>query len=114
MLFSLSILSLVKTIGLLVVFLAVKRIYYELTTGAARRAIIKEHGCKPVYHFRHKGILGKLLGWDVIQQQMKDDKVGRTLEGVRHRFFTEQNTLQTRVFAVDSVLSFLGSLALQY
>jgi hypothetical protein len=37
-------------VGYLVVFLVIKRTYYELTTGAAQRAIIKKHGCEPVHH----------------------------------------------------------------
>jgi hypothetical protein len=62
MTFSSSTLSVIDLLGYLVVFFAVKRLYYELTTGAARRAVIREHGCKPVYHWRHQGILGELLG----------------------------------------------------
>jgi hypothetical protein len=62
MTFSSSTLSLIDILGYLVVFFAVKRLYYELTTGAARRAAIREHGCKAVYRWRHQGILGELLG----------------------------------------------------
>jgi hypothetical protein len=104
MMFSWSTLSLVDIVFYLVVFFALKRIYYELTTGAARRAIIKKHGCKPVYHYRHQGILGKLLGLDIIQQQIKDDKDGRTFEGARHMFFKDRNTVQIRSLGIERKL----------
>lgn len=95
MIFPISTLPWIDLVGYLVVFFAIKRVYYELTIGAARRAIIKEHGCEPVYHWRHRGILGKLLGLDLILQQTEDDKLGRTFEGIRQRLFAERNTIQT-------------------
>ncbi|ERF72436.1 hypothetical protein EPUS_06065 [Endocarpon pusillum Z07020] len=101
--FPISALSWINLVGYLVVFVAIKRIYYELTTGAARRAIIKENGCEPVYHWRHQGILGKLLGLDLIQQQIKDDKLGRTFEGVRQRLFAERNTVQTTSMGIELI-----------
>lgn len=86
MILSLTSISWLDVVGYLVVLFAIRRVYYELTTGAARRALIKEHGCEPVYHWPHRGILGKLLGLDIIRLQMKDDAVGRTFEGTRQRF----------------------------
>lgn len=100
--FLISALSWIELVGCLVVLFAIKSVHYELTTGAARRAIIKKHGCEPVYHWRHQGILGKLLGLDLIQQQMKDDKLGRTLEGIRQRLFAERNTVQTTSMGSES------------
>jgi hypothetical protein len=72
-------------VGYLVVFLIIKRIYYELTSGAARRAIIKRHGCEPVHHWQHRAF-GKLFGLDLVQQQYKDDKAVRTCEEAIQRF----------------------------
>ncbi len=101
MIFAISTLSWIDLVGYLVVFFAIKRVYYELTIGAARRAIIREHGCEPVYHWRHQGILGKLWGLDLMQQQIKDDKLGRTFKGARERFFAERNTVQTTSMGVE-------------
>ena len=94
MIFSGTTLSLLDIIIYLIVFWAIKRIYFELTTGAARRAIIKEHGCKPVYHWQHQGILGRLFGLDLIREFTEDDRNGRTYEGARLRFFSDRNTVQ--------------------
>jgi Cytochrome P450 len=102
MIFSSNVVSLIDIVGYLVVLFAIKRIYYELTIGAARRAIIKEHGCEPVYHWRHQGLFGKLLGFDIIQQQLKDDKIGRTYEGTRQRYFMKRNTLQVNSLGRES------------
>ncbi len=118
MIFSSSTLSFIDVIVYVTVLFAIKHIYYELTTGAARRAIIKDNGCKPVYHWRHQGLLGKLLGLDIIQQQIKDDKAGRTFEGARQRFFKDRNTVQTRSLGIESkshfgeISSFLGNSSL--
>jgi len=109
MMFSWSTLSLVDIVCYLVVFFAFKRIYYELTTGAARRAIIKKHGCKPVYHYRHQGILGKLLGLDLIKQHIKDDKDGRTFEGARQLLFKDRNTIQITSLFIERKLPSEGA-----
>ena len=106
MMFSWNSVSLIDIIGYLIVVLAIRRVYYELTTGAARRAIIKEHGCEPVYHWPHRGILGKLLGLDVIREQIKDDKVGRTFEGNRQRLFMKRHTLKVTSMGLESELLF--------
>jgi hypothetical protein len=106
MMLSLSTLSWIDIIGYLVILLAAKRIYYELTTGAARRDIIKKHGCEPVYHWSHQGIFRKVLCLDVIQQQMKDAKMGRGCEASRQMFFKERNTIQTTLMRTESELSF--------
>lgn len=104
MIFVWSTSPLIEIVGCLVVFFTIKRIYYELTLGATRRAISKENGCKPVYHWRHEGVLGKFFGLDIIKQQLKDDKAGRTFEGVRQRFFKERNTVQIRSLGIEREL----------
>ena len=103
MIFSSSAVSVLDIVGYVVVFLALKRIYYELTTGAKRRAIIKEQDCKPVYHWPHRGILGKLLGLDIIRLQLGDFKEGRSFEGVRQRFFMDRNTVQAKSMGIDII-----------
>lgn len=70
-----------------VVLFALQRIYYELTTGARRRRMIRENGCEEVYSYPHKGIGGKLLGLDVIKDMTKAGKEGRFFEAMRFRNF---------------------------
>lgn len=106
MMFSWTAVPLIDLVGYLVVFFAVKRVYFELTLGAKRRAMIKEHGCEPVYHWQHQGILGRLLGLDVIQEHIKNDKLGRSFEGTRQKFFMERHTLQVRILGEECEWSF--------
>lgn len=70
-----------------VALFALQRIYYELTTGARRRRMIRDNGCREVYHYPHKGILGKLYGWDVVKEMVQSGKDGRMHEATRLRNF---------------------------
>lgn len=70
-----------------VVVYALQRIYYELTTGARRRQMIKDNGCEEVVWYPHKGILGNLYGLDVIKDMIKSGKEGRLHEASRLRNF---------------------------
>lgn len=82
----------------LVVAFALRRIYFELTTGARRRRMISENGCKEPYSYPHKGILGKLLGLDVIKELLKTGKEGRMLEASRERNFGKgHHTLRMKI-----------------
>ena len=72
-------------------------LYFQLTTGARRRRMIAERGCKPAYRFPHKGILGRLLGLDVVKELLRTGREGRMQEGTRLRNFANGiYTLQTR------------------
>ena len=84
---------LIAIVGLLVLH----RAYYELTTGARRRRMIKEYGCQPVWQYPHKGILGKALGIDLIKDIMKHGKAERPNQAARERFFLHHNTVQFRL-----------------
>ncbi|KAK6373919.1 hypothetical protein LTS17_007889 [Exophiala oligosperma] len=81
-----------------VALFALHRIYFELTTGARRRRMIRENGCEPVYQYPHKGIGGKLLGLDVIKEMVKSGKEGRMHEATRLRNFSDgRKTLKVKV-----------------
>ncbi|KAK5308561.1 hypothetical protein LTR99_001537 [Exophiala xenobiotica] len=82
----------------LVALFALNRIYYELTTGARRRRMIRENGCEPVCQYPHKGIGGKLLGLDVIRAMVQSVKEGRMHEATRARNFSNgRNTVKVKV-----------------
>lgn len=90
--------SLPFTLLVLVVFFSCYRIFFELTTGARRRRMIKENGCEPPYYYPHKGILGRLYGWDVITEMVKSSKEGRMNEANRLRNWGRgHKTLHTRI-----------------
>jgi cytochrome P450 len=67
------------------------RIYFELTIGVRRRRLIAENGCKPPPHFPHKGLLGKLFGWDIVKDVMKSGREGRMHEASRIRNYSRGN-----------------------
>lgn len=73
------------------------RIYFELTAGAHRRRLIAEHGCKPPYKYPHKGIMGKLMGLDVVKEMMRSGREGNMHETNRKRnFINGIKTIETR------------------
>ncbi|EXJ80241.1 hypothetical protein A1O1_08383 [Capronia coronata CBS 617.96] len=61
------------------------RIYSAFSTAARRRRMIREHGCEPIHGYAHRGVLGKLLGLDVIQASMAAGREGRSQEASRIR-----------------------------
>lgn len=89
----------------LLTFLAVKRIYYELTTGAQRRKMIRDNGCEPPFHYQHEGVLGKLFGADVIRKLMASAKQGRMHSQARLRNFAVRNTIQTRILLTEIIFT---------
>jgi hypothetical protein len=85
-----------------VALFALQRIYFELTTGARRRQMIKDNGCEPIYHYPHRGLLGKWFGWDLIQDMQKSGREGRQHEATRHRNFPEgRYTTKLRILRTD-------------
>ncbi|KAK5944928.1 hypothetical protein PMZ80_002130 [Knufia obscura] len=87
------------------VLLLIKRVYWELTVGANRRRLIKENGCKPVKKYAHKGVLGKLFGYDTMKQSFQAAKQGRLHEMSRLRNFDQQTTIQIRNLNRDFILT---------
>lgn len=85
--------------------LIVKRLYWEVTIGASRRRLIKENGCQPVKKYPHKGILGKLFGYDTIKLNYYAAKTGHAQEIGRARNFSTQNTIQIRSLNRDAILT---------
>jgi hypothetical protein len=84
-------------VGLLLGGLVLKRLYYELTTGSRRRAMIRENGCKPVVWYEHEGVLGKTLGVDVMKSMLGSSKTGTLHQESRQRNFTGRNTVMFRI-----------------
>jgi hypothetical protein len=78
-----------------IALVVLKRVHYELTTGARRRRMIKEHGCQPAWQYPHKGILGKTLGIDLIKDIVKAGKEERPNQATRERFYMNgRNTVK--------------------
>jgi hypothetical protein len=82
-----------------------KRLYYELTTGSRRRAMIREHGCKPVVFYEHRGIFGKLFGVDVMKALLGSAKRGTLHQESRIRNFTGRNTVMFRILRSKFIMT---------
>lgn len=98
-------LSVPALLAVLVVLFLFKRIYWEMTVGAAQRQMIKDHGCKPVKKHQHKGILGYFFGYDVLKENYLAAKVGGFLEVSRLRNFNGRNTAQIRLLNRDFIFT---------
>ncbi|OAP56739.1 hypothetical protein AYL99_08851 [Fonsecaea erecta] len=98
-------LSLPVLLVALVVAYSLHRIYYELTTGARRRRMVRDHGCEEVVWYPHEGIMGKLFGVDVIKHMVKSGREGRMHEATRLRNFSNgRNTVKVKM-ARNTVIS---------
>jgi hypothetical protein len=83
-------------IGIIAVYV-LRRLFYEMTTGARRRQMIKDNGCEEVVWYPHKGIMGKLYGLDVIKEMVKSGKDGHMHEATRLRNFANgRNTVMIK------------------
>jgi hypothetical protein len=90
-----GLLSLKGLLVAVIALLVLRRVHYELTTGARRRRMIKEHGCQPAWQYPHQGILGKTLGLDLIKEIIKGGKEERPNQAARERYFSNgRNTVQ--------------------
>lgn len=85
-------------VAVAVALLIINKIYWELTVGASRRRMIKEHACQPVKKYPHKGIFGKLFGFDTMKQSIQAANEGRIHEMTRARNWGTQNTIQLKNF----------------
>lgn len=97
--------SLPAVLAIVAALFIVKRLYWEMTVGSARRQMIREHGCQPVKNYPHKGILGKVFGYDTMSENFRAAKAGNFLETARLRNFNGRKTMRTRVFRRDFILT---------
>ena len=72
-------------------------LYTTIVTYTRRRNIIRENGCEPVPRYAHEGILGNLLGIDVIKAMIASAKEGRMHEENRIRNWADPNVNTLRV-----------------
>lgn len=88
---------------LVVGFLAlytVYRIYWELTVGASRRKLIKEHGCKPIRKWPNLNpLVDSMFGWKIFRENMRAVKEHKMLELVQCRFESSDKTYCTKIMA---------------
>ena len=99
-----DVLSLSLTQGAIwsVVAYAVYWVYWEFTIGAARRRMIKEHGCKPP---KKLPIADPFLGLDLFRRNIKYLKKHKFLEGNEERFTRMGNTFQTHMIGNTAIVT---------
>ena len=80
-------------------------IYWELTTGTTRRAIIKKHGCEPIKsdpHFQY--FPNNIFGYKSLVENFPALKQHKFMELVRSRFLRNgQTTMHQKVLFTDLI-----------
>lgn len=94
--------SLLQSAGTCILLLVLYYIYWELTVGASRRAMIREHGCKPIKNtpelnsFPHN-----IFSTKVVLRSIEAMKQGNFLETVRGRYLRNGTTIHFKLFFTD-------------
>ncbi|KAL2047698.1 hypothetical protein N7G274_000740 [Stereocaulon virgatum] len=88
-----------------VLFYTIYYIYWELTTGATRRAIIKEHGCKPIKSDPHYQYFpNNIFGYRSLIENLPAVKQHKFLELISSRHHRNgQATMHQKVLSTDMI-----------
>lgn len=79
-------------------------IYWQLTVGASRRAMIREHGCKPMRYIAELNKFPEnVVGYKQIKQNVAAFKAHRMLEHVTDRFNRTENTMHYKTLTTDII-----------
>lgn len=99
--------SLSRTILACLLFYTVYYVHWQLTVGASRRRLIKEHGCKPIKSqpglndFPHS-----VFGWKLFRDQAKVYDAHALLETNQKRFNQyNAHTLNLRFLHLDAIMT---------
>ena len=77
-------------------------IHWELTIGSSRRAMIKEHGCKPIKHSPTLNSFPQnIIGIKTVKQSLKAVKEHRLLDHNRARYLRNGNNTHLKMFFTD-------------
>ena len=78
-------------------------IYFQLTTGAARRRLIKEHGCLPVKRYP---VWDRIYGFDLLRNNLKAFREHKLLHTTYERFQQMgQNTFGVHVMGQGAIIT---------
>ena len=79
-------------------------IHWELTIGASRRAMIKEHGCKPMKHSPELNSFPQnIIGIKTVKQSLKAVKEHRLMDHNRARYMRNGNSTHLKMFFTDFI-----------
>ena len=77
-------------------------VHWELTIGASRRAMIKQHGCKPMKNSRDlNSFPNNIIGIKEVKDSVKAANEHRLLEYNRSRFLNNGNNTHSKIFFTD-------------
>ena len=80
-----------------VLFYALYYIHWELTVGASRRRMIKEHGCKPMRPIPElESPLNLIVGWKLLSENLAAYKRHQLLQHVKERYGRLGNTFRAK------------------
>lgn len=77
-------------------------VYWEVTIGAARRRMIREHGCKPAKKLPQ---MDPILGLDLLYSSLKSIKKHTFLEEIKERFDKMGNTFQSHMVGRTAIVT---------
>ena len=78
------------------------RVYWEFTIGAARRRMIKEHGCKPA---KKLPVMDPIFGLDLLYSSLGALKRHTFMEETQARFNEMGNTYQSHMVGKTAILT---------
>lgn len=86
------------------VLYAIHYIYWQLTFGASRRALIKEHDCKPIKSSAELNSFPEnIYGTKVLKENIAAAKQHRLLLSIRERFARNGNTTYSKVLMTEII-----------
>ena len=81
-------------------------VYWELTVGASRRAMIRKHSCKPIRDNEElNSFPHNIFGTKVLRENMKAVKEHKFIDLLQGRYFRHGNTIHNKVFFTDMILT---------
>ena len=85
-------------------FFALHYVYWQLTVGASRRALIRKHGCRPIKdHAELNSFPQNIFGTKILRENLKAVKEHKLLELLQGRFLRNGNTTHSKVFFTEMI-----------
>ena len=86
-------------------FYVIYRVHWEFTTGASRRALIKEHGCEPIKRNPdYNNFPNNVIGCRTLLENIAGIKQHKFLERIRNRYLRfGNNTMMQRMIFTDMI-----------
>ena len=93
----------VQSLGVLIVFYGLYYLYWQLTVGTSRRAMIRENGCKPLRNIpEFNGFPQNIFGHSTVIENIRALKQGNFMDTVRGRFTrNDATTIHAKVLFTD-------------